>query len=281
MKYKISHLFIFCILLISSFAYAINFTPEETYNSVVVVYTDTGVGSGFFVEENIIITNAHVVGNDTRVTINLYDESTLKGSVVKTDFEKDLALIRVDEMNTPLMINTESISIGQEVYAIGAPKDMPYTLTKGIVSALERKLGQNTYIQVDASINSGNSGGPLVDEDGKVIGIITLKASNAEGIGFAINTKDINNFINDVEVSSQTTSEEEKDVENIEEAEEKANISNEEINSLMLENDRLKVVMCISIIINIVLFLLYIHLFFKKRVKKEKDEFDFEIEIEE
>lgn len=281
MKYRVLSICLLFILLISFPVYAINFTPEDTYNSVVVVYTDTGVGSGFSIKENIIITNAHVVGYNKKVAINLYDGTTIKGNVIKTDSEKDLALIKVDKTITPLSINSDNLSIGKEVYAIGAPKDMPYTMTKGIISALNRKLGQNTYIQIDASINSGNSGGPLVDDDGNVIGVITLKASDAEGIGFAINTKDINNFIEGVEATEQPDSSETKD-------EEKDILPNENSvendvmqKTLMAENDKLKTALCISVIFNIILGLLYIHILFKKSSKKEKDEFDFEIEIEE
>ena len=274
MKYKIISIVIMFILLISFSAYAINFSPEETYNSVVVVYTDTGVGSGFYIKENVIITNAHVVGYDKKVTVNLFDGTSIKGTVIKTDTEKDLALIEVSKTITPLNIISDNLSIGQEVYAIGAPKDMPYTMTKGIISALNRKLGQNTYIQIDASVNSGNSGGPLVDDSGNVIGIITLKASDAEGIGFAINTKDIKNFIEGVEVSeSQVSSETEKEENNAE--------NNEMQRTVTAENDGLKIALCISVIFNIILGLLYLHILFKKCSKKEKDEFDFEIEIEE
>lgn len=281
MKDKIISIAIVFILLISFSAYAINFTPEETYNSVVVVYTDTGVGSGFSIKENIIITNAHVVGYNKKVAVNLYDGTTIKGSVIKTDIEKDLALIEIDKTITTLSINSDNLSIGQEVYAIGAPKDMPYTMTKGIISALDRKLGQNTYIQIDASVNSGNSGGPLVDDNGNVIGIITLKASDAEGIGFAINTKDINNFIEGVEVSepqvSSNTEKEEKDV-----LPNENNAKKDEMQkALMEENDGLKIALCISVIFNITVGLLYLHILFKKCSKKEKNEFDFEIEIEE
>ena len=281
MKYKIISITIVFILLISFSAYAINFTPEETYNSVVVVYTDTGVGSGFSIKENIIITNSHVVGYNKKVTVNLYDGTSIKGTVIKTDTEKDLALIEVDKTITPLSIISDNLSIGQEVYAIGAPKDMPYTMTKGIISALDRKLGQNTYIQIDASVNSGNSGGPLVNESGGVIGIITLKASDAEGIGFAINTKDINNFIEGVEVSKpQVSSDTEKKENDVLPGENNAETT-EMQKTLMAENDGLKIALCISVILNIILGLLYIHLLLKKRSKKEKDEFDFEIEIEE
>ncbi len=281
MKYKIVSIVIMFILLISFSAYAINFTPEETYNSVVVVSTDTGVGSGFSIKENIIITNAHVVGYNKKVAVNLYDGTTIKGNVIKTDTEKDLALIAVNKAIKPLSIISDKVSIGQEVYAIGAPKDMPYTMTKGIISALDRKIGQNTYIQIDASVNSGNSGGPLVDENGGVIGIITLKASDAEGIGFATNTKDINNFIEGVEVPEQQVSSETENEEN-DVLPNENNAKNDEMQkALMAENDRLKIAVCISIILNVILGLLCLHLLFKRHSKKAKDEFDFEIEIEE
>ena len=281
MKYRIISIVSMFILLISFSAYAINFTPEETYNSVVVVYTDAGVGSGFSVKENIIITNAHVVGYNKKVAVNLYDGTTIKGNVIKIDNEKDLALIKVDKTITPLSINLEDLSVGQEVYAIGAPKDMPYTMTKGIISALDRKIGQNIYIQIDASVNSGNSGGPLVDDNGNVIGIITLKASDAEGIGFAINTKDINNFIEGVEASEHQDSSETEKEENDVLPNENNDKNNEVQKMLMAENDGLKIALCISVIANIIFGLLYFHILLKKRSKKEKDEFDFEIEIEE
>ena len=82
MKYRILSMVLLFMLLISFSAYAINFTPEETYNSVVVVYTETGVGSGFSIKENLIITNAHVVGNNKNVAINLYDDTTIKGNCI-------------------------------------------------------------------------------------------------------------------------------------------------------------------------------------------------------
>ncbi len=277
MKYRISSIVLLFVLLISFSAYAINFTPEETYNSVVVVYTETGVGSGFSIKENLIITNAHVVGSSKKVAVNLYDGSTLKGNVIKIDTEKDLALIAVSKLIPPLKVNSDSLSIGQEVYAIGAPKDMPYTMTKGIISALNRKLGKNTYIQIDASVNSGNSGGPLLSENGEVIGIITLKASDAEGIGFAINAKDVNNFIDGVEAQASTESKNEENSASTNENDDEKDVKQKK---LMAENDRLKIGVGVSVMLNIVLGLLYLNSILKNRSKKEKDEFDFEIEIE-
>ena len=273
MKYRILSMVLLFMLLISFSAYAINITPEETYNSVVVVYTETGVGSGFSIRENLIITNAHVVGNNKNVAINLYDDTTIKGKVVKSDIEKDLALIKIEKSLAPLNTNEENINIGQEVYVIGAPKDMPYTMTKGIISALDRKLGQNTYIQIDASVNSGNSGGPLVDDSGNVIGIITLKANDAEGIGFALKASEILAFVDGAENTPNDNT-----VESDPSKEKNQEEKNADLIRLTKENEILK----ITVIILSVLLVLSLLINIKIRVKKkEKDEFDFEIEIEE
>lgn len=273
MKYRVLSVFLLFALLISLSAYAINFAPEETYNSVVVVYTKTGVGSGFSIKENLIITNAHVVENNKNVDINLYDGTTIEGKVIKSDFDKDLALIKIDKSLIPLNTNEDKISIGQEVYAIGAPKDIPYTMTKGIISALDRKIGENTYIQIDASVNSGNSGGPLVDDSGNVIGIITLKINDAEGIGFALKASEMLDFVNGVEnIPDGDTVESEPSEENAQEE------KNADLIRLTKENEILR----ITVIILSVLLALSLLINIKIRAKKkEKDEFDFEIEIEE
>lgn len=274
MKVKLFLISAICILFISFSAQAINFAPEEVYNSVVVVYTNSGVGSGFVIRDNTIITNAHVVDNYKHVTVNLYDDTELVGEVTNIDSEKDLALITVNSKLNPIAVNKEEVKIGQEVYTIGAPKDIPYTMTKGIVSALDRKIGKNSYIQLDASVNSGNSGGPLIDENGKAIGIITLKVSDAEGIGFAININDINVFLKDTLKNDETTVNENDNSVEIPESTE----DNKIIKKLIKQNEILKII----IMILCVLFLITLLLLIKKIAKhRKKDDFDFEIEIEE
>ncbi len=200
MKYKVVVVLILCLLFISFSVNAINFKAEEVYNSVVVIHTASGAGSGFVIEENVILTNAHVVGDYSNVNVELYDKTKLNGVVIKVDENIDLALVQVNKDLTPLALNSHTPEIGQDVYVIGAPKDMSYTMTKGIVSALDRSLGGNKYIQIDASVNSGNSGGPLLDEEGKVLGVITLKHSDAEGIGFAVRAEDVDKFLNDIPI---------------------------------------------------------------------------------
>lgn len=272
MKAKLFAMVLCLILLISFSAYALNFTPEETYQSVVVVYTETGIGSGFAIQENRVITNAHVVENAENVVVNLYDGSAITGKVLAADHEKDLAVISVEQTLVPLKLNPDSLKVGQEVFAIGAPKDMPYSMTKGIVSALDRPLGQNTYIQIDASVNSGNSGGPLVDENGEVIGVITMKASDAEGISFAIPVPEVTAFLENAEAAPP----EEPQTDGTEDG--TPSQSPEELEKLSRENDILKITVIVLSVLLAGALLVIVKLSLKRKVK---DEFDFEIEFQE
>ncbi len=274
MKLKIRYLIILiiCMLINTEPVFAVNFDPEVIYNSIVVVYTDNGIGSGFAVDKNTIITNAHVVDYFTTVSVKLYNNKICSGKVIKTDKDIDLALIQVDESLTPLTLGSENdISIGEEVYAIGAPKDIPYTMTKGIISAKNREIGDYDYIQIDASINEGNSGGPLLDENGKVIGINTMKIMDAEGIGFVIGTSYIDDFINDRELKSKITNDKNQE----------DNVIKSDIDSsykkVMKENERLKIVV---IILSLLLFITIVMIFKMKLKKERKNKSDFEIEIQ-
>jgi serine protease Do len=193
--------------------------------------------------------------------------------VTKIDKNVDLALIQVDETLTPLeLVSEDNISIGKEVYAIGAPENIPYTMTKGIISAKNRKVKNHEYIQIDASINSGNSGGPLVDEKGEVIGINTMKMVDAEGIGFAIGTSNINDFMNDVTPKSNNINEQDKNNTLIQSDPET------KYKKVVEQNEKLKIVIMILSVLLIVAILIILKMLIKK---KPKDEYDFEIEIKE
>ena len=89
----------------------------------------------------------------------------------------------------------EKIKVGDEIYAIGAPRSLDYTLTKGVISNKSRSIGFNKYIQIDAAINSGNSGGPLLNNKGQVIGVNSMKISDAEGIALAIPITSVISFM--------------------------------------------------------------------------------------
>lgn len=273
MRIKYVAIFLICILFIPRPAFAMNFVPEDLYNSVTVIYTDNGLGSGFAIDKNTIITNAHVVSGFSTVTVKLYSGKSCVGKVTKIDKNVDLALIQVDETLTPLkLVSEDSISIGKEVYAIGAPEDIPYTMTKGIVSAKNRKIKSHQYIQIDASINSGNSGGPLINENGEVIGINTMKLSEAEGIGFAIGTSTINDFINNTTTQESSNSVDEQEQDN----NSKQSDIETKYKKVTAENEKLKIIIIVLFLLLIVSTLVILKLLFKK---KQKDKYDFEIDI--
>ncbi len=202
---------------------AIGFSAEEKYNSVFVVTSGNSLGSGFAVGENCVVTNAHVLGDPNDIVLTAYDGEVYSAYLVGYDKDKDVAVLGVEDVQfAPLIIaDYKALNTGDDVYAIGAPKSMLYTLTKGVISAKEREIGKHTYIQTDAAINEGNSGGPLLDDEGNVIGINTLKMSDSEGIGLAIPMTEVSEFIKSLDIKtdengnvSETIVQEIKDKEN-------------------------------------------------------------------
>ena len=157
-----------------------------------------GQGSGFILnKEGLILTNNHVIDNAQRVEVTLSDKHKYKAQVVTTDKNHDLALLKIDAPNLVPAILSESngLTVGQRVYAIGNPFGLSGTMTRGMISAIRSVGGPSgnkidDAIQTDAAINPGNSGGPLLNSHGEVIGITTMIASNGSdqsaGIGFAI-----------------------------------------------------------------------------------------------
>jgi serine protease Do len=158
-----------------------------------------GLGSGFVVDRNgYILTNNHVVENATRIQVTLPGSKTqYPAKLIGTDPELDLAVLKIDadKQLTPLRIgNSDAIEVGDWAVAIGSPFGLDQTMTAGIISAKGRDLGERDhqlqrFLQTDAAINRGNSGGPLLNINGEVIGINTMIVSgsgNFEGIGFAL-----------------------------------------------------------------------------------------------
>jgi serine protease Do len=156
----------------------------------------TSLGSGFIIDpDGYIVTNNHVVSDAEEVTVRLYDDTNLKAEIVGRDEKTDLALLKV-EARQPLPFvkwgDSDAIRIGDWVVAIGNPFGLGGSVTAGIISARSRDIHAgpfDDFLQVDASINQGNSGGPTFDLNGRVIGINTAIASptgGSVGIGFAI-----------------------------------------------------------------------------------------------
>ena len=180
---------LFLCLLASFFcAWAIGFDAEKVYESVFVIYTDEAIGSGFAAGPNTVITNAHVIEGARTITVDTYDGNSYPAYICAADYNLDVALLVVDGAEfTPLPRgDIDASKIGEDIYTIGAPRGLSYTLTTGAISAKNREMDGYYYIQIDAPINSGNSGGPLLNDNGEVLGINTLKYTNSEGIGFAI-----------------------------------------------------------------------------------------------
>lgn len=159
-------------------------------------YRTQSVGSGFiWASDGLIVTNAHVVEGASRISVNLNDGRKLPAEVIGVDPESDLAVLRVEAEDLPYApIGTSSdLLIGESVIAIGNPFGLSGSVTTGVVSALGRSVPSKDqsrtytdFIQTDASINPGNSGGPLVNIEGKVIGINVAIYAEGQGIGFAI-----------------------------------------------------------------------------------------------
>lgn len=184
-------------------AYAIDFDAEETYESVFIVCSGNALGSGFAIGSNCIVTNAHVIQAPKHVTVRSYDGKERAAQVVGLDENQDIAVLIVNDVEFPVLTiaDSENIRTGDDVYAIGAPKSMAYTLTKGVISAKERKIGQHTYIQTDAPINEGSSGGPLLNSRGEVLGMNTLKMTDSEGLGLAIPANSICEYLTNLEIA--------------------------------------------------------------------------------
>jgi serine protease Do len=154
-----------------------------------------GLGSGFIVSpDGLILTNAHVVADATEVTVKLTDKREFRAKVVGVDRPTDVALIKIDAKNLPTVKlgSTKDVKVGEWVVAIGSPYGFDNTVTSGIVSAKARTLPDETYVpflQTDVAVNPGNSGGPLFNMKGEVVGInsqIYSRSGGYQGLSFAV-----------------------------------------------------------------------------------------------
>ncbi len=170
---------------------------------VVTVLTKDGFGSGFMIStDGYIVTNFHVAdGQKNNIQVKLNSNIKLKATVVKSNEDYDLLLLKIDaeELNPLTIGKSENMETGDDVYAIGTPLEtsLGQTITKGIISGIREINGMN-FLQTDVSINFGNSGGPLINDKGEVIGVTTMKLSGRgiEGIGFCIPSKIVMEMLN-------------------------------------------------------------------------------------
>lgn len=176
-------------------------TIEDAMAATVTIKTDIGHGSGFSIStDGYILTNLHVIANTKKVEVITNQGETYEGTVIRQNGDKDLALVKIDHnfVNTFALAAEKNYSIGQEIYAIGTPKsiELGQSLSRGIISGIRSNEGDN-YIQTDASVNGGNSGGPLISKSAELLGVVNAKLQGVgiEGIGFAIPAWEIENSL--------------------------------------------------------------------------------------
>jgi len=163
---------------------------EDVITAVVSVQTDQGQGSGvIFDSRGYLLTNKHVIDGASSVQVVDYTGTVYAVQVIGTATTSDLAVLKIiDGKSFNWLSFATSSKVGERVIAIGNPLGLSFTVTEGIISAKDRIIDETGigYIQTDVPINPGNSGGPLVNTGKQIVGINTLKASQSEGIGFAI-----------------------------------------------------------------------------------------------
>lgn len=153
---------------------------------------EVALGAGFFISKNLIITANHVVKGFKYVEVYTHDGRKSRATKVAVEESADVAILKVDLDGVPLKIRSTPLGLGEDVWAIGHPKEHVYSVSKGIVSnpsVLSTNFTNAPLVQIDAAINEGNSGGPLVDDNDEVIGIadfIDTASGGSNGLGFAI-----------------------------------------------------------------------------------------------
>jgi len=183
--------------LLDAYSHAVIHAVETAGPAVVRIEAERGAGSGvLFTPDGLVLTNSHVVASRRPVRVTLSDGRTLEADVIGQDADTDLAVLRVTLGDTAAcwaaFADSRSVRVGQVAVAIGNPYGFQHSVTSGVVSALGRSLRTETgrfmddIIQTDAALNPGNSGGPLVDTRGRVIGINTAMIQSAQGLCFAI-----------------------------------------------------------------------------------------------
>ena len=189
---------------------------ERYENGVVQIKTPSGSGSGFVIsDEGHILTNCHVIENETEITVTIFEKNKYEFNQIKLENIKiialnpfyDLALLKIeDKLKKPIVkcffAKTSHAKKGESVFAIGNPYGLTRSISQGIISDSERYVGGLIYIQTTAPINAGNSGGPLFNMNGEVIGVINMAYFLADGIGFGIPLNYVYDFLANVEAYS-------------------------------------------------------------------------------
>ena len=177
---------------------------DERFDSVVIVKTENGLGSGFFISKDEILTNYHVIENSSSISVTDKNKKRSSAIVIKKDLRRDLALLKTNSTGKPVKFFEGQLKQGEMVEALGHPKGRKFSLTKGWISAIRKESSVYSatgtpdvlFIQTDAAINPGNSGGPLFYKN-RVVGVNTqgLHKDSSEGMNFAVHFSEVNQFL--------------------------------------------------------------------------------------
>jgi len=175
---------------------------EDKIKGVVTIKTDASQGTGFLItDDGYIVTNSHVLSGASFANAYTYENEMHPAKLIGYNTIMDIVLLKIEGSFSSLDFgDSDKVKVGEKVLAIGNPLGLSFTATEGIISAIHRE-GINKlpyYLQTDVSLNPGNSGGPLIDTNGKVIGINNFKISGAESLGFALESNHAKLTINGI-----------------------------------------------------------------------------------
>lgn len=175
---------------------------DSAIMSTVSIRTDRSTGTGFFItSDGYLVTNLHVVNGAEFIRIETFDDTVFDAQLVGVNALTDIALLYVPGVFRSFELAYSSeVGVGSAVIAVGNPLGLSFTVTEGIISAKNRRgpNGLENYLQTDVTLNPGNSGGPLVNKEGKVVGINNFKVGGAEGLGFALESDTVREVINSI-----------------------------------------------------------------------------------
>ncbi len=179
---------------------------DSSVPSVVTIKTDVAQGTGFVItSDGYVVTNAHILGGSSIVQAVNYKQQILDAKFIGYDSNLDIALLKIPGTYSSLKLgNSNNVQVGENVIAIGNPLGLQFSVSQGIVSAIHRQgpNGINAYLQTDAALNPGNSGGPLINKNGEVIGINNFKLGNSVGLGFSLESNYIKVAVNNISAKS-------------------------------------------------------------------------------
>ena len=188
--------------ILESYEKLVKSTVQEARKAVVTVRAGQSEGAGFLVDNNIIVTADHIFDHMGRYdTIEVIDYEGNKWEAKEKDsmYLQDLALLETQYLELPTLELAKEVEIGSTAIAIGTPMEMPNSATRGIISnvVLDAQVGDTKFVQFDAAISPGNSGGPIIDINGKVLGVAVLKGTDygVEGMGFATHIRHVRELL--------------------------------------------------------------------------------------